>query len=266
MRYKGIILLVDDDPAILHMVGDRLQLEGYTLVTASSGEEAFDKLGPTKPDLIILDIAMPGLGGLGFLRRLTSLYPPPTSPIMVFTGRQELSTFFTDSIVSAFLPKTTNPDVFIRKVHELVARHLAGGQTETISTHQQSYTRKKILLIEDDHEIKVHLFRLFSRNGMEVHHVAEWHAIPETATQLKPDVIFIKYLLPHKNGATLAEELGSHPPTKEIPVVLYDETGLHSKLTKPPFVRHLVHSIDDHALLRALSDIVGAPLASGPTN
>jgi len=266
MRYKGIILLVDDDPAILQMVGDRLQLEGYTLVTASSGEEAFDKLGHTKPDLIILDIAMPGLGGLGFLRRLTSLYPPPTSPIMVFTGRQELSTFFTDSIVSAFLPKTTNPDVFIRKVHELMARHLAAVQATTTSTRQQSCSGKKILLIENDHELQLHLSRFFSKNGLEVHHLKEGDAILETAAQLKPDVIFIKYLLPHKNGETLAGKLGAHPPTQDIPVVLYDETGLHSKLPKPPFVRHLVHSIDDHALLRALWNILGAPLASVAAN
>jgi len=260
MKQSGTILLVDDDPAILQMVGDRLQMEGYTLVTASRGEQALEKLRSLIPNLIILDISMPGLGGLGFLNRLTDIIPRPTASIMIFTGRHELAPFFADDTVSVFLPKTTHPEIFIQKVHELVARH----QSQLIHATPliPGMTRKKLLLIEDDFDVRDHLSRFFCRHGFEVDPRDGGHSLLETVTRSKPHLILIKYMLPHHNGPQLAEQLGTHPPTQSIPIVLYDETGIHSGLWKHPFVKSLVASSKDHILLKTVSDILGHPSPS----
>jgi CheY-like chemotaxis protein len=257
MKQSGTILLVDDDPAILQMVGDRLQMEGYTLVTASRGEQALEKLRSLIPNLIILDISMPGLGGLGFLNHLTDVSPRPTCPIMIFTGRHELAPFFADDTVSVFLPKTTHPEIFIQKVHELVARHQS-----QLAHHVHlipGITPKKLLLVEDDFGLRDHLSRFFCRSGFEVEPLDGGHSLLETATRGRPDLILIKYLLPHHNGPELAEQLGNHPPTQKIPIVLYDETGIHTGLWKHPFVKSLVSSTKDYILLKAVSDILGLP-------
>ncbi len=255
MKQSGTILLVDDDPAILQMVGDRLQMEGYTLITASRGEQALDILRAIIPNLIILDISMPGLGGLGFLIRLTDTIRRPASPIMIFTGRHELAPFFIDSTVSAFLPKTTHPEIFMQKVHELVASH--HSQLTPSTPVLPGITRKKLLLIEDDFDLRDHLSRFFSRHGFEVDPLDGGHSLLETATRSQPHIILIKYLLPHHNGPKLAEQLGTHPPTQTIPIVLYDETGIQAGLRKHPFVKSLVASSKDHILLKTVSDILG---------
>lgn len=255
MKQSGTILLIDDDQAILQMVGDRLQMEGYTLITASRGEQALDILKAIVPNLIILDISMPGLGGLGFLIRLTDTIPRPTSPIMIFTGRHELAPFFIDSTVSVFFPKTTHPEIFMQKVHELVASHRS--QLTPSTPVLPGITRKKLLLIEDDFDLRDHLSRFFSRHGFEVDPLDGGHSLLETATRSQPHIILIKYLLPHHNGPKLAEQLGTHPPTQTIPIVLYDETGIQAGLRKHPFVKSLVASSKDHILLKTVSDILG---------
>ena len=60
---KRKIMVVDDDPDILYTVGVFLQREGYETVTASSGEECLEMLEDMKPDLILLDVMMPGFTG-----------------------------------------------------------------------------------------------------------------------------------------------------------------------------------------------------------
>ncbi len=61
------ILLVDDDPDFLGVIKKRLEVSGFTVVTASSGEEALDAFAREKPSAILLDILMPGVNGLEVL-------------------------------------------------------------------------------------------------------------------------------------------------------------------------------------------------------
>ncbi len=66
----GTILVVDDDPQIRRMLRASLSNQGYTIVEARSGEEALERLGAERPDLILLDINMPGIGGLETCREI----------------------------------------------------------------------------------------------------------------------------------------------------------------------------------------------------
>ncbi|HAJ56927.1 MAG TPA: hypothetical protein DCL35_04070 [Candidatus Omnitrophica bacterium] len=63
MDNKRKILIVDDEPDVLTLLGERLTKAGYDVIKASSGKEAIDIAENKAPDLIILDIAMPGLDG-----------------------------------------------------------------------------------------------------------------------------------------------------------------------------------------------------------
>ena len=64
------ILVVDDDPVIVRLLEVNLRLDGYEVETASRGEEALERAAATGPDLVILDVMMPGLDGWETCRRL----------------------------------------------------------------------------------------------------------------------------------------------------------------------------------------------------
>jgi DNA-binding response OmpR family regulator len=69
-KIKKIILIVDDDPAILKMLADKLILEGFDILQATDGEEGFKMACNNNPDLILLDIIMPKMDGLTMMKKL----------------------------------------------------------------------------------------------------------------------------------------------------------------------------------------------------
>jgi CheY-like chemotaxis protein len=85
------ILLVDDDPNICMMLGDFLMSEGYEISTVHSGEEALTILKQYKPDLIILDMGMPGMGGTGLLEHISAPTGYFPTPVLVLTARSEMA-------------------------------------------------------------------------------------------------------------------------------------------------------------------------------
>jgi CheY-like chemotaxis protein len=64
------LLVVDDNPVNLKLVSDVLEMEGYTVVRAGDAEEAQETLKCATPDLILMDIALPGMDGLTLTRKL----------------------------------------------------------------------------------------------------------------------------------------------------------------------------------------------------
>ncbi len=79
------ILVVDDDPAVTSVLRRSLAYEGFAVATASSGAEALTLARTQAPDLVILDIMMPGLDGLEVLRRLRAA--DPQVPILMLTAK-----------------------------------------------------------------------------------------------------------------------------------------------------------------------------------
>ena len=64
------IMVVDDEPDVTFIVGEMLSREGYSVVEANSGKEALQKMGKEKPDLVLLDIMMPGMDGWEVSRKI----------------------------------------------------------------------------------------------------------------------------------------------------------------------------------------------------
>ena len=67
---RGKILVVDDEEDIRRLLADRLRLEGYQVAAASSGREALALVEQQPPDLIILDLVMPGMSGIDTLKQM----------------------------------------------------------------------------------------------------------------------------------------------------------------------------------------------------
>lgn len=70
---KKKILVVDDEPDFLEVITTRLEAYDYDVTTASNGDEALDKIKNNKPDVILLDILMPGSDGLDVLKKIRKI-------------------------------------------------------------------------------------------------------------------------------------------------------------------------------------------------
>jgi DNA-binding response OmpR family regulator len=78
------VLLVDDEPAIVDVLERYLLDEAFTVVRASNGPAALDMFERHRPDLVLLDVNLPGLSGTEVLRRMRALYDVP---VIMLTGR-----------------------------------------------------------------------------------------------------------------------------------------------------------------------------------
>ncbi len=87
MDNKRTIMVVDDNPDIVTIVKTILEVKGYGVQSAFSGQEVFNLLSEQKPDLIILDIMMPQMDGLEVLTRLKEDSGTATIPVILLTAK-----------------------------------------------------------------------------------------------------------------------------------------------------------------------------------
>lgn len=100
---SGPVLVVDDDPSIRYTVAEFLDMEGYTVQTASNGEEALDQIKQSEPSLVLLDMRMPVLDGWGFVRLLRA--SGRSLPILVMTAARDASKWADEVDAAGFVAK-----------------------------------------------------------------------------------------------------------------------------------------------------------------
>ena len=86
-RYR--ILLVDDEPSIVKMVGKRLEVEGFEVLIAMDGQEGLDKARAERPDLIVLDLMLPKLNGYEVCTMLKQDTRYQGIPVVLFTAKAQ---------------------------------------------------------------------------------------------------------------------------------------------------------------------------------
>ena len=89
MADKHRILLVDDEPSIVKMVGKRLEVEGFEVLVAMDGQEGLTKAQAEHPDLIVLDLMLPKLNGYEICTMLKQDTRYRGIPIILFTAKAQ---------------------------------------------------------------------------------------------------------------------------------------------------------------------------------
>lgn len=118
------ILVVDDDANIRSALEYRLGREGYCVLLSATGEDALEKTRKEQPDLIVLDLVLPGLDGFRFLEQLKRERAISTIPVLILTayGLEENRRRSLDLGASGFLTKPFRAQQLVAHVAEIVAR------------------------------------------------------------------------------------------------------------------------------------------------
>ncbi|MBN2301527.1 MAG: response regulator [Lentisphaerae bacterium] len=253
---KSRILLVDDDTNLLLTLGDFLSFEGYEIETADSAEQGLKKLKSVNPDLIVLDMSMPGMGGTGFLKAIAADGGNPSYPVLVLTARANMEEFFNDMAVDGFVAKPCEPNVLLKEVARILFLHRAADKEGAVAKDRSM----KVLIGEDDGSACHRIADKFDRAGYEVEIVSKGPDVLERALMYRPDVIVLKLVLTGMNGDAVAEILNEMPSTKNIPIVLYDDSGVYGSDGKSEWarsgVKKYVPNCDEETLLSVVESVL----------
>ena len=115
---KKRILLVDDEEGIQLLYREEFEEEGFEVITAYNGEEAMEKFSHEPPDLVILDINMPGMSGIEVLRRMKEINP--NLPVILSSAYQEYKQDFGTWASEDYIVKSANMD----ELKNAVRKHL----------------------------------------------------------------------------------------------------------------------------------------------
>ncbi len=123
------ILIVDDDLDTLRLVGLMLQKQGYQILAASNGPQGLNQATEHLPDLILLDVMMPGMDGYEVARRLRANPATAAIPILMFTAKSQLEDKIEGFEAGAddYLTKPTHPAELQAHVKALLARAKGRG-------------------------------------------------------------------------------------------------------------------------------------------
>lgn len=237
------ILVVDDVPANVKLLEAKLTSEYYDVITADDGFQAIEKATSEKPDLILLDIMMPGMDGFECCQKLKA--SPETShiPIVMVTALNEVHDRVKglESGADDFLTKPINDIALMARLKSLVRTKMLldelrlrdrtgsemGVNTNPSEALISDVTGARILLIDDD-RAQIKRMREQLSTDYDVDSVNEPEHSHNVALGGHFDVIIISTMLEGIDGLRLATQFKSQEALRHVPIViLVDEFEQH---------------------------------------
>jgi two-component system alkaline phosphatase synthesis response regulator PhoP len=122
---KGLIYVVDDEEDILNLVDYNLAKEGYQVERFLSGEEVIDRIEEQVPDILLLDLMLPGVDGLDVAKKLKKDQRFATIPLIMLTAKGEEADIVTGLEIGAddYIPKPFSPKVMLARVKAVLRRN-----------------------------------------------------------------------------------------------------------------------------------------------
>ena len=155
MRAKQTILVIDDELTLLKSVKERLELENFNVLTATTAEQALNTISRFTPDLMLVDLRLPGMSGFDFCRQVRSSEGPSRLVPILFltTDRTEVSKVLGLELGGDdYITKPFSPAEFVARVKALIRRSLAAEDREGA---EETLTSGDLALNYPRHEAKI---------------------------------------------------------------------------------------------------------------
>jgi two-component system, OmpR family, KDP operon response regulator KdpE len=136
---KQSVLVVDDQPKVLRFIEINLKLHGFEVISTTSGQEALDLVKSTKPDIMLLDLIMPGIDGFELLKELRTFSDLPVIAISASPGNYDSAMQLG---ANDFVPKPFKADEMIGRIKKLLRGYEITWVVQDAVLHTGSANKK----------------------------------------------------------------------------------------------------------------------------
>lgn len=253
------ILVVDDILPNVKLLEAKLSSEYYDVLTAASGDEALRRVRDDSPDIVLLDIMMPGMDGIEVCRRIKNDPETAHIPVVMVTALTDSQDRVRalESGADDFLSKPVNDMALMSRVRSLVrlkmtidewrARNATATQLgvseEKFSVMQEPVDHARILVVEDRGFEIEKMNQVMQRDHNTVTVVSNGVDAMSGTTNNEFDLIIVSLNLTQADGLRLASHMKSNERTRSLPILMIGE-----EIDMPKITRGLEMGANDYIL------------------
>ena len=261
MATAGRVLVVDDEPDVLSMLGDFLKEEGFEVVEAANGLEALLQVKRARPEAVLLDLMMPRLGGLEAIKRIRAF--DPSIRIIVITGVIDEELHGQARALGAVA-------VFTKPLPTAAVADALRGQLPpepapapvTAAPLRPDAAPASILIVVDEPKLRAGLETLLAAKGHEVRATRDAAAGVRAVVERVPDIVLLDIEMPGLSGVGVLPTIVALAP--DAKVIMVSESvnaelakrslafGAFDCVAKPIDPAYLLQSVETALALRRI--------------
>lgn len=231
---KEKILIALSDTTLNNATLKSLRNAGYTPESVQNGKEVINKMKIFKPDLLLIDVVLPGKSGYDILNEKSFDREVTKIPVIIISNsgtpiqmRQIPST----PVIKDYLVKShIEPDEILEKVKNVFGQNTSIKSSD--SKHQLIGKGKKVLWVEDDKLLSTILSKKFEGTGYKLLKASKGDEAFKYLETEVPDVIILDLLLPEMSGFDILQKIKMTEKLRKIPVIMLSNLSKQSDIDK----------------------------------
>jgi len=259
MSDKKRILIMDDEVELTTLLSNRLESRGYQTFQAHNGIQGLEKLKEgVNPDLIILDLNMPEMGGIEFYSKICDSDGLPQYPVFVFTAREGVEQLFRDFHVDGFVTKPFETDDLLDEIEIVLEEHEEEDKGSMIVGEKGL---KNIMIVDNNASELKEIANIFLNVGCSVTTATKGKDGMEEIIESPPEVALIQLGLKDIPGDLAIFRLQRMAKTKKVHYFLYAKREQQDKsvlknIGRKPGVRSMKDYVDPKDLLEEVNTVL----------
>ncbi len=205
------VLVCDDDAKVVEVVGTMLEQRGYGVVQATSGLQALELATSGRPDVILLDLQMPGMSGWEIAAALGEKPETRSIPIIALTVLAKDQGKGRDAPFFQWLEKPVDEQALFAAIEGAIA-----AKPEPF----------RVLVVEDDRDLAGVLTATMESDGIEAYVAADGQQAIELSQRVVPHLLVLDVGLPEADGFEVVDWLRRHEQLNALPMIVYTARNL----------------------------------------